>query len=198
LVNFATAAAIPLAGTTAWQALTEQADLVSGQTILIHGGAGAVGAFAVQFAKVMGAKVIATATGDDLDYVRELGADAVVDYKTEKFEDAARDVDAVLDTIGGDTQARSWRTLRDGGVLVTTVGITTDSPEAAARGVRGKPFGSRPDGAALAEIARLVDSGRVKPRVGSVLPLSKARQAQELAQGGHTRGKVVLKIGGAD
>ena len=193
-VDFTTAAAIPLASMTAWEALTEQANLTSGQTILIHGGAGAVGAFAVQFAKIKGAQVIATATGDDLDYVRQLGADVVVDYKTEKFEDAAKDVDVVLDTIGGDTQARSWQTLRGGGVLVTTVGVITDSPEATARGVQGKAFGAHPDGAILAEIARLVDAGRVKPRIASVLPLSQARQAQELAQSGHPRGKVVLVV----
>ena len=194
-VDFPTAAAIPLAGTTAWEALTEQANLTSGQTILIHGGAGAVGAFAVQFAKLRGATVIATATGDDLEYVRGLGADVVVDYKTEKFEDVARDVDAVLDTIGGDTQARSWQTLRDGGILVTTVGAITESPEATARGVQGKPFGAHPDAAVLAEVARLVDAGQVKPRLGAVRPLSEARQAQELAQSGHTRGKVVLEVG---
>lgn len=195
-IDFPTAAAIPLAGTTAWEALTEQAELTSGQTILIHGAAGAVGGFAVQFAKAKGAKVIATAGADDLDYVRGLGADVVVDYKAEKFEDAAKGIDAVLDVVGGDTQARSWQTLRDGGVLVTTVGVSTASPDADARGIRGIPFGAHPDGAALAEIARLVEAGRVRPRVAAVLPLSEARQAQELAKGGHSRGRVVLAVSG--
>ena len=193
-VDFTTAATIPMASTTAWQALTEQASLASGQTILIHGGGGSVGAFAVQFAKLKGATVIATASGDDLEYVRGLGADIVVDYKTEKFEDAAKDVDAVLDTIGGDTQARSWQTIRDGGILVTTIGVITETPEAKARGVQGKPFGAHPDAAVLAEVARLVDAGQLKTRVGSVQALADARQAQELAKNGHVRGKVVLTV----
>ena len=193
-VDFTTAAAIPLAGTTAWQALTEEAGLAGGQTILIHGGAGAVGAFAVQFAKVKGAHVIATATGDDLAYVRGLGADVVVDYKAERFEDAAQGVDAVLDTLSGDTRARSWAVLRDGGVLVSTLPGAEPPPEAAARGVQGKSFMAHPDGAALAEIGRLVDAGKVTVRVGSVQSLGEARQAQELAEGGHTRGKVVLTV----
>ncbi|MGI4789902.1 MAG: NADP-dependent oxidoreductase [Janthinobacterium lividum] len=193
-VDFTTAASLALAGTTAWQALNEQAQLKSGQTVLIHGAGGAVGAFAVQFAIFIGAKVIATATGDDVKYVRELGADAVVDYKTEKFEDAAKAVDAVLDTIGGETQARSWAALRDGGVLVTTVGVVNATPEATARGVHGKPFGAHPDASVLAEIARLVDVGQLKPRVAAVKPLAEARQAQELAKGGHTGGKVVLEV----
>ena len=193
-VDFTTAAAIPLAGTTAWQALTEQAGMTSGQTILIHGGAGAVAAFAVQFAKVKGARVIATATGDDLEYVRGIGADVVVDYKAERFEDAAKDVDVVLDTLGGDTRARSWATLRDGGVLVSTLPGAEPPPEAAARGVQGKSLMAHPDGAALTEIGRLVDAGKVSVRVSSVQPLAQAKQAQELAEGGHTRGKVVLEV----
>ena len=193
-VDFTNAAAIPLAGMTAWQALFDEANLQSGQTILIHGASGAVGAFAVQFAKIKGANVIATATGDDMEYVRGLGADTVVDYKTEKFEDTAKGVDAVLDTIGGDTQARSWGTLRDGGTLVTIVGAPAEPPEAAKRGVQGKYFDAHPDRASLAEIARLVDAGRVKLRIGFILPLSEAKQAQEIAKGGHTRGKGVLQV----
>jgi NADPH:quinone reductase-like Zn-dependent oxidoreductase len=195
-VDFTTAAAIPLTSTTACLALTEQADLRDGQTVLIHGAGGSVGGFAVQFAKVKGATVIATATGADREYVRSLGADVVVDYKAEKFEDAAKKVDTVLDTVGGDTQARSWQTLRDGGRLVTTVGITTAPPEAAARGVQGKAFEAAPSGAVLAEIARLVAAGRVRPRIDSVYPLSEARRAQEYARGGHPHGKVVLEVPG--
>ncbi len=193
-LDWVAAASVPLAATTAWQALFEQAALAAGQTILIHGAGGAVGSFAVQFAKVKGARVIATATGDDVDYVRGIGADVVVDYKTEKFEDAAKNVDAVLDTISGETQARSWQTLRDGGTLVATLPGAEPPPEAAARGVQGKSFSAHPDGAALAEIGGLIDAGRVKTRVGVTLPLSEARAAQEQAQGGHTRGKIVLQV----
>ena len=193
-IDFTAAASIPLAGTTAWQALFEDAGLTSGQTILIHGAGGSVGAFAVQFAKVKGATVIATATGDDVEYVRGIGADVVIDYKTEKFEEKAKNVDAVLDTISGETQARSWATLRDGGILVSTLPGANPPPDAAARNVRGKSFMAHPDGAVLKEIARLVDAGQVKTRVGAVLPLSEAKQAQEQAKNGHTRGKVVLTV----
>ena len=193
-VNLTTAAAIPMAATTAWQALTEHAQLVSGQTILIHGGGGAVGACAVQFAKIKGATVIATASGDDLQYVRSIGADTVIDYQNETFEDIAKDVDAVLDTIGGDTQIRSWQTLREGGVLVSTVGITSDASAAEARGVQAKQFSAHPDAAGLTEVAGLVDSGRVKVRIDSVYPLAEASQAQEHAKSGHPRGKVVLAV----
>ena len=194
-IDFPTAASIPLAGTTAWEALTEQADLQSGQTILIHGAGGSVGAFAVQFAKVKGATVIATATGEDIAYVRGIGADTVIDYKAEKFEDIAKNVDAVLDTLSGDTRARSWGTLRDGGVLVSTLpGAEAVPADAAARGVQGKSFSAHPDGAYLREIGSLVDDGKVKSRVGATFPLSEARQAQEQAKSGHTQGKIVLTV----
>ncbi len=189
--DFVAAGSIPLAGTTAWEALTEQANLQSGQTILIHG---SVGAFAVQFAKVKGAKVIGTATGDDVEYVRGIGADTVIDYKTEKFEDAAKNVDAVLDTLSGDTRARSWATLKDGGVLVSTLPGAEPPPDAASRGVQGKSFMAHPGAANLAEIAHLVDTGQVKPRVVMTFPLAEAKQAQEQAKNGHTRGKIVLTV----
>ena len=193
-VNFTAAASIPLAGTTAWEALAEQANLQSGQTILIHGAGGSVGAFAVQFAKAIGATVIGTATGDDVEYARSIGADTVIDYKTEKFEDIAKNVDAVLDTISGETQARSWATLRDGGILVSTLPGAEPPADAAARGVQGKSFSAHPDGAYMKEIGRLVDAGKVKTRVGATFPLSEAKQAQEQAKSGHTQGKIVLTV----
>ena len=193
-IDFTAAASIPLAGTTAWQALFEDAGLTSGQTILIHGAGGSVGAFAVQFAKVKGAKVIATATGDDVEYARSIGADIVIDYKSEKFEDKTKNVDAVLDTISGETRERSWATLRDGGILVSTLPGADPPPDAAKRNIQGKSFMAHPDGATLKEIARLVDAGQVKTRVGAALPLSEAKQAQEQAKNGHTRGKVVLTV----
>ena len=193
-LDFTEAASIPLAGTTAWQALFDQAHLQSGQTVLVHGAGGSVGAFAVQFAKSKGATVIATATGDDVAYVQHLGADTVVDYKTEKFEDAAKNVDVVLDTISGDTRARSWATLRDGGVLVSTLQGAEAPPDAAARGVQGKSMMAHPDGPQLQEIAGLVDAGKVKPRVGQTFPLSEAKQAQETAKNGHAKGKIVLTV----
>jgi len=187
------AASVPLAGLTAWQALFGEANLTAGQTVLIHGGGGAVGGFAVQFAKVIGAKVIATATGDDLAYVCGLGADVVVDYKTEKFEDTAHGVDAVLDTQGGETQARSWATLRPGGVLVATP-APPDQDAAKAHGVVAKMAGVTPNSAHLDEIGALIDAGKVKTRVGLVLPLSEARQAHERLEAGGVHGKIVLTI----
>lgn len=193
-LSFTEAGAVPLAGTTAWEALFEQANLQSGQTIFIHGAGGAVGGFAVGFAKAHGATVYATATGDDVAYVQSLGADAVIDYKTEKFEDAAHNVDVVLDTLSGDTRARSWTTLKDGGVLVSTLPGADAPPDAAARGIAGKSFSAHPDGAHLAEIGKLIDAGKVKVRVGVTFPLAEAKQAQEQAASGHTRGKVVLTI----
>lgn len=193
-IDFTAAAAVPLAAITAWEALFEQAALTSGQTVLIHGAGGAVGGFAVQFAKAHGATVIATATGDDVAYVQGLGADTVIDYKTEKFEDIAKNVDAVLDTISGETQARSWGTLKDGGILVSTLPPANVPAETAARGVTGKAFSAHPDGASLAEIGKMIDDGRVKVRVGATFPLSEAKQAQEQAAGGHTQGKVVLSV----
>ena len=186
------AASVPLAGLTAWQALSKEAGLTAGQTILVHGAGGAVGAFAVQFARIRGARVIATATGEDLDYVRGLGAE-VVDYKAEKFEDAAKGVDAVLDTISGETQRRSWTVLRPGGVLVATPG-PPDQEAARAHGVVARMVEVQPSAADLSEIAALIDAGRVRTRVGLTLPLPEARQAHERLESGGTHGKVVLTV----
>jgi len=187
------AASVPLAGLTAWQALFKEGGLTAGQSVLIHGAGGAVGAFAVQFAKVHGARVIATASRVDKDYVRGLGADSVVDYKTEKFEDAAKDLDVVLDTIGGETQIRSLGVLRPGGILVATPG-PPDQEAAQAQGVIAKMVEVAPSAANLLEIGALIDAGRVKTRIGLILPLSEARQAHEQLERGGTHGKVVLTM----
>jgi NADPH:quinone reductase-like Zn-dependent oxidoreductase len=187
------AAAIPLAGLTAWKALVETAGLAPGQKVLIHGAAGGVGSYAVQLAKWRGAHVIATASEYNHDYLLELGADEVVDYRLVHFEDIARDMDAVFDTIGGITQERSWRVLKKGGILVSIV--SPPSPEkAAAYGVRQAFVFIQPDAAALAELANLVDAGKLRPNLEAVLPLAEARRAQELSQRGHVRGKIVLKV----
>ena len=188
------AAAVPLVSLTAWQSLFDLAGLESGQTVLIHGASGGVGHFAVQFAKWKGAKVIGTASASNQDFLRELGADEVVDYTSTKLEKAVHDVDVVLDTIGGDTQERSWRVLKKGGILVATLGIS--SPEAAHRhGVRGEGVMVRPDAAQLTQIAGLIDAGDLKPTVTTILPLAEAQQAHELSQTGHVRGKIVLQVG---
>jgi NADPH:quinone reductase-like Zn-dependent oxidoreductase len=185
------AAALPVAGLTPWQALFDVAGLKAGQTILIHAAAGGVGSFAVQFAKWKGARVIGTASAGGVAYVRGLGADQVIDYKAKPFEQEIRDVDVVLDTIGGETQERSWQVLKRGGILVSLV--QPPSPQQAeARGVRAVMHRQQPRGDQLAEIAALVISGKVKVNVEKTFPLSEARQAQELSQDGHAHGKIVL------
>jgi NADPH:quinone reductase-like Zn-dependent oxidoreductase len=189
------AGAVPLASLTAWQSLFELAGLESGQTVLIHGAAGGVGHFAVQFAKWKEARVIGTASVSNEDFLRELGADEVIDYPTTKFEEAVDDVDVVLDTIGGDTQERSWRVLKKGGILVATLGISSE--DAAHRhGVRGEGVMVRPDASQLTQIAALIDAGNLKPAITTILPLAEAPRAHELSQTGHARGKIVLQVGG--
>lgn len=186
------AAAVPTAGLTAWQALFEVAQLRAGQKVLIHAAAGGVGNFAVQFSKAKGAYVIGTASSRNQSLLRELGVDKVVEYNKARFEDVVRDVDVVLDTIGGDTQERSFTVLKKGGILVSIV--QPPSEELAAKHqVRAVFYGAHPSSTDLAEIAKLIDSGKVKPVVETVLPLAEARQAHELSQSGHTRGKIVLK-----
>jgi NADPH:quinone reductase-like Zn-dependent oxidoreductase len=194
-VDHIQAGAVPLASLTAWQSLFEVAGLKSGQTVLVHAAAGGVGHFAVQFAKEKGAKVIGTASADNHGFLRQLGADEVIDYRTTDFEDAARDVDVVLDTIGGDTQQRSWQVLKKGGILVATLGIS--SPDAAKQhGVRGEGIFVQPDATQLTQIAAMIDSGKLKPTVTTILPLAQASRAHELSEAGHVRGKIVLQVGG--
>lgn len=187
------AAAIPVTALTAWQALFEKAQLSAGQKILIHAAAGGVGSFAVQLAKWKGAHVIGTASGKNLAFLRELGVDEPIDYEKVRFEEVVSGVDVVFDTLGGDTQERSWKVLNKGGILISIV--QPPSAELGAKyGVRAEFLGGEGSGAQLAEIAKLVDSGRVKPVVETVVPLSEARRAHELSEKGHVRGKIVLKI----
>ena len=193
LLHHMRAAAVPVAAVTAWNALFETAQLQSGQRVLIHGGAGGVGHFAVQLAKRKGAHVIATASAKNHELVYELGADEVIDYQAQKFEDVARKIDIVLDSIGGDTQERSWKVLKKGGVLVSIVQPPLGE-KARSVGARGAMVQSRPDGAKLAEIAKIIDSGQLAPVINRILPLSEARRAQELSQSGHMHGKIVLRV----
>lgn len=192
-IGFVEAAAVPTAGLTAWQALFDYAALQSGQTVLIHGAAGGVGSFAVQFAKWKGAYVIGTASGDHFDFVKRLGADEVIDYTEIPFEQVACSMDVVLDTVGGDTLARSWGVLKPGGFLVTLVARFSDD-EPAKYGVRGAHPVTRGDGNELALIAALIDQGVVTPMVTTVLPLSEARRAHELSESQHMKGKIVLQV----
>jgi NADPH:quinone reductase-like Zn-dependent oxidoreductase len=186
-------AAIPIVASTAWQALFDWAALGEGQRILIHGAAGGVGSFAVQLAKWKEAYVIGTASGRNQAFLRELGVDQAIDYEQTRFEDVVHDMDVVLDTIGGDTQTRSWKVLKKGGILVSIVG-PPPSDEAAKYGVRSAYFAAQPNASQLAEIAKLVDAGKIYPIVDTVLPLAEARHAHELAEKGHAPGKIVLKV----
>lgn len=187
------AAAVPLAGLTAWQGLFDHAQLTKGERVLIHAGSGGVGSFAIQFAKWAGAHVIATASGGNEALVRELGADEFVDYRTQKFEDVLANVDVVLDTIGGETQERSFSLLSAGGRLVSIVG-TPDAEKLAAIGATGGMFMVQPSSEQLGRIAALIDEGRVQVLIDSVFPLSETRAAHAKSQSGRAKGKIVLEV----
>ena len=192
-LSFVEAAAVPMGALTAWQALVDTAQLHAGQMILIHGGSGGVGGFAVQIAKARGARVIATASTANQDLLKQLGADVAVDYTKTRFEEIAKDVDAVLDPVGKDTLARSYAVVKKGGIVMSLV-ARPDPAELAKRGIRGAAISVHPDAEDLAEIAHLIDAGKIKPVVTQVLPLSEAIAAQQQAETHHTRGKVVLRI----
>jgi len=192
-VDHITAAAIPLAALTAWQALYDAAKVSAGQKVLIHGAAGGVGCFAVQLAKMRGAHIIATASKKNHDFLRSLGVAECIDYNTTKFEDVVHDADVVLDTITGETMERSWQCLKKGGILVSI--LEPPKPEkAAAHGVRCHHTFVAANADELAEIAKLVDAGKLKVIIDKVFPLSEARAAQEANASGHTRGKIVLRV----
>ncbi len=192
-LDYVQAAGVPLVGLTAWQALFDHARLSAGQTVLIHGAAGGVGSMAVQLAHWVGANVIGTASARNRDFLRELGADEVIDYTSTRFEDMLHDVDIVLDTIGGDTMERSWSVLKKGGLLVS-VFSPPPKEQAKAHGVRALFFVVQPNRAELIQIGDLIDAGQVQPVIETVFPLSEARQAFERALSGHTRGKIILRV----
>jgi NADPH:quinone reductase-like Zn-dependent oxidoreductase len=187
------AAGIPLVATTAWTALHDDARLMPGQTVLIHAASGGVGMFAVQLAKHWKARVIATTSAQHIDMVKSLGADEVIDYQTEDFSARVKDVDAVLDAIGGETQAKSLKVLRKGGILLSLVG-PVDEGLTRQYGVTGKVVMGRSDSARLKKIAELVDAGKLKLIIGKEFPLAEARAAHELSESGHATGKILLRV----
>ena len=187
------AAAVPLVSLTAWQALIDTAKLGAGQTVLIHGGTGGVGTFAVQIAKARGAKVIATASTANQDLLKELGVDVSIDYTKTKFEDVAKDVDVVLDSVGKDTLARSYAVVKKGGIIVSLV-AQPNQAELDKHGIRGAPLSVEPNSDELAEIGKLIDEKKIKVIMSQTFPLSEAMKAQEQVAIGHTRGKIVLKV----
>ncbi|MBK7877772.1 MAG: NADP-dependent oxidoreductase [Planctomycetes bacterium] len=192
-IDHAHAAAIPLAALTAWQALFDAAKLEAGQSVLVHAGAGGVGHFAVQLAKWKGAQVYATASKEKLAFVKELGADVVIDYQAQKFEELVKDVDVVFDMVGGETQTRSLGVLKKGGFLVSIVGPPS-AKELEARGLRGAGMLLKPNAAQLKELATLVDQGKVKPHVSATFPLADAAKALALSKEGHTVGKIAIEV----
>ncbi len=202
------AAALPVAALTAWDALFEVGGLAAGQQVLIHAAGGGVGHIAVQLAKWRGAQVIGTASAGNEAFLRELGVDTFINYRTTAFESVAREVDVVIDAIpreaddatdvlARETMARSWAVLKDGGIQVSICANPTPHPDAVARGLRGAYAGAQPDNDVLNRVAELVDEGKLRPDVGTILPLREARRAHELIQTGHTRGKIVLQVSGS-
>lgn len=194
-MDFENASAVPVGALTSWQAIFDLAHLESGQKILIHGASGGVGSIAVQLAKVKGARVFGTASGPNGKFVRNLGADEVVDYTRQKFEDVVKDVDVVFDTVGGDTLERSFQILKKGGFLVTTV---QPPPEEKARkfGIQTAMVQVHPSADQLKKVSQLIEQGDLKVNVETVLPLAQIKKAHEFSKNGHTRGKIVLRVDG--
>ena len=189
------AGSLGVAALTAWQGLFDHGGLRKRQRVLIHGAAGGVGHFAVQFAKVRGATVIATAGKRDIQWVRRLGADHVIDYKNQRFEDQTRDIDLVFDLIAGETQDRSWKVLKPrGGIMVSTL-QQPSMAQARKHHARGVRMVVQVKSRQLDQIARLIVAKRVRVTLGKVFPLAKTRQAHELLENGHVRGKIVLSVG---
>jgi NADPH:quinone reductase-like Zn-dependent oxidoreductase len=186
-------AAVPLGALTAYIALFEDAQLRAGQRVLIHAGAGSVGSMAVQLAKQAGAYVYATGSAPTVELIQSLGADVVIDYRRQQFEAVARDVDVVLDTIGGATGDRSWACLRPNGYMAC---VATPPSQALMQqfGCRGIRSNARPDGTLLAHFAQLIDGGQLRPVVECVMELDEIGAAHRLSAGGHMHGKIVLRV----
>ena len=192
-IDFEEAAAVPLAATTAWQSLVDEAKLNVGQTVLIHGGSGGVGSFAIQIAKARGAKVIATASTAHQDLLKQLGVDQAIDYTATKFEDVVKDVDVVLNCVRADALGRSYGVVKRGGIIVS-ITDEPDQTECAKHGIRGSRLGAHPDANVLEELTKLIEAGKMKPIVSQTLPLADASKAHQQIETHHTLGKIVLKV----
>jgi len=192
-ISFVEAAGAPSVALTAWQAIVDKANLQSGQTVLIHGASGGVGLFAIPIAKIRGAKVFATASTANQDFLKQLGADVAIDYKTQKFEDIAKDVDVVIDGVGGETLARSYPIVKKGGIIVALTS-RVDQAQLDKYGIRGASLVVQNNGDELAQIGKLIDEGKIKIVVSETFPLADAAKAVAKADMGHARGKIVLKV----
>ncbi|HMD89525.1 MAG TPA: NADP-dependent oxidoreductase [Anaerolineaceae bacterium] len=191
-LSFDQAAAVPVGALTAWGVVIDAAAVQLGQTVLVQGAAGGVGLFAVQLARWKGAHVIGTTSAKNVDFVRSLGAEEVIDYQADPFEMSVHDVDAVIDTVGGDVTERSLHVLRPGGIFVTVANMTPEE-QAKALGVR-VARGSRPGADVLCQITELIESGKIHPVVGPVFSLAEAGKAQVQGETGHGRGRIILHI----
>jgi len=192
-INFVEAAAVPLAATTAWQALVDTAKIDKGQTVLIHGGSGGVGSFAIPIAKARGAKVIATASTAHQDSLKQLGVDQAIDYTTTKFEDMVKDVDVVLNCVRADALGRSYGVVKKGGIIVS-ITDEPDQAECAKHGIRGTRLGANPDTKVLEELTKLIEARKMTPIVSQTFPLAGASKAHQQIETHHTLGKIVLKV----
>ena len=192
-IDFEKAAAVPLAATTAWQALIDTAKLERGQTVLIHGGSGGVGCFAVQIAKARGAKVIATASTANQDLLKQLGVDQPIDYTTTKFEEVVKDIDVVLNCVRGDTLPPSYGVVKKGGIVVSITN-EPDAAECAKHGIRGSRLVAHPDSKVLGELTKLIEANKITPIVSQTFPLMEVAKAHQKIETGHTRGKIVLNV----
>ncbi len=192
-IKFEEAAAVPLTATTAWQALIETAKIDQGQTVLIHGGSGGVGSFAIQIAKGRGAKVIATASTAHQDLLKQLGVDQAIDYTTTKFEDVVKDVDVVLNCVRADALARSYGVVKKGGIIVS-ITDEPDQAECAKHGIRGSRLGAHPDANVLEELTKLIEAGKITPIISQTFPLADASKAHQQIETHHTLGKIVLNV----
>lgn len=191
-LSFDQAASIPIGALTAWQAVIEEAEVQAGQQVLVHGGAGGVGMYAVQLARWKGAHVTATASAANANFVKSIGAEKVIDYQAAKFEDIVHDVDAVIDTVGGELIQRSLPTIKSGGIFVTVAG-RVDPEMGQARGVQATSA-RRADTTKLDQINELLRSNKIVTEVGRVFPLAQAEQAHKLSETGHGRGRIILHI----
>jgi NADPH:quinone reductase-like Zn-dependent oxidoreductase len=188
------AAGVPLAALTAWTALFDSGELRAGQTVLVHAGAGGVGLFAIQLARRAGARVIATASAQHHVLLRRLGVELPIDYRSTDFAAGLRGVDLVLDTLGGETRERSWPVLRKGGILVAIAMPPPDPLAAEKHGVRMAMVAVTPNGERLAQMARLIDDGKLEVVIDSVFPLEQAAEAHRHVERGHACGKVILRV----
>jgi NADPH:quinone reductase-like Zn-dependent oxidoreductase len=192
-LDFKVAASLPMPALTAWQAIIDTAEAKPGMRFLIHGASGGVGSFAAQFARWKKAEVAATASEPSFDFLQSIGVAPIIDYKRERFEEKLRDIDVVLDPLGGETQARSWGVIKRGGMLINLID-EIDKEAAKRAGVRAVDFGMEYDVEDLEQIAALVESGAIRPHISKVLPLDQAKQAMDLNQQGKSHGKIVLEI----